>query len=143
MVSRPEVGDLLLLENRWRIVTSVETQDLIWLGRPSWRPGNSRFRVAWRRLDVLGVIKGGRFPRFPVIYFVQSGRLVKIGFTENIRGRLNCLRCTHGRVRLLGMVRGRRARERDLHARFAHLRQHGEWFTLTPELRAFITEATT
>ena len=43
---------------------------------------------------------------------------------------------------LLGLMLGEEVLERELHARFGHLRLRGEWFRGAPELLDFITEAT-
>lgn len=68
---------------------------------------------------------------------------VKIGYASNVRRRLHCLQTAHvGRLRLLGKIHGSAqamlALEAELHARFAHLRLRGEWFSDGDDLWAFI-----
>lgn len=75
------------------------------------------------------------------VYFVQCGDkgLVKIGFTMNFPRRLAELQVSNPEpVRLIGWVRGGRREERRLHAKFAHLRQHAEWFNPGPVLLAYL-----
>lgn len=64
------------------------------------------------------------------IYFIRLGSLVKIGFTTNLAQRLKHL--PHEEV--LAVRTGSMRDEKALHAQFAHLRQHGEWFRQGPDL---------
>lgn len=75
------------------------------------------------------------------VYFIQSGDLVKIGTSTNVHERLRTLRTMSPLpLELLAIAAGSHTEETAVHARFAHLRQHGEWFAVTPELLAFIAE---
>lgn len=74
-----------------------------------------------------------------VVYFIRMGDLIKIGTTTNLRRRVMGLSLTMKHV--LATVRGGWVVERELHERFAHLREHGEWFRAEPELLRFIEEA--
>ena len=80
-----------------------------------------------------------------VVYFIQrdSDNLVKIGFTKNLQSRLHAHKKEHGHLSLLGIVKGARFREKLLHIAFHDARITGKWFTLTPELKAFIDEYAT
>jgi Meiotically up-regulated gene 113 len=92
-------------------------------------PGQAAARVLDRRPIVAGV------------YFVRCGELIKIGTSTDVYGRVNSIRTmTPLPLELLAVAAGSRAEEADIHARFAHLRQHGEWFTAAPELLSFIAE---
>lgn len=73
------------------------------------------------------------------IYLVYSGRLMKIGFTENLAKRWDELEgsCS-GYVHMIGAVRGGRDLERKIHERFRDDRDHGEWFRVSDDIRAFI-----
>ncbi len=74
-----------------------------------------------------------------VVYALQNGDLVKIGFTKNLRRRLSeYTRHTGSEIRILGWVEGSRELETDLHLRFADYRQHGEWFALPAESLALL-----
>jgi hypothetical protein len=77
------------------------------------------------------------------VYFAESksAGLIKIGFTSCIEQRLRNepfvgpLR----NVKVLGMIKGGRDREREIHFRFRAFRRDGEWFEASPELREFIS----
>lgn len=70
-----------------------------------------------------------------IVYFVQSGEAVKIGFTTNMPLRLRHLRSANPYpVVVLGTIPGSVGNEQALHARFTHLRLHGEWYNAVPEL---------
>jgi hypothetical protein len=68
------------------------------------------------------------------IYFIRLGSLVKIGFSTSLAQRLRDL--PHEEV--LGVIAGTMRDEKALHARFAHLRQTGEWFRQGDDLMEFI-----
>lgn len=83
----------------------------------------------------------------PVVYFIGFGERgpIKIGYASNVRRRLHCLQTAYvGRLRLLGKVHGSApamlALEAELHAKFAHLRLRGEWFSDGDDLLAYIKE---
>jgi hypothetical protein len=78
-----------------------------------------------------------------MIYFVQAdvGGPVKIGYTSaaSVAGRLAQMQCgSPFRLRAIATQPGSQQVERELHLRFAHLREHGEWFRPDPELVTFI-----
>lgn len=75
------------------------------------------------------------------VYFatVQGSRMVKIGVTENVARRHNGLQSsTAERVDFVLTIRGDRGVEQWLHARFAHLRTHHEWFWRTDEIDVYL-----
>lgn len=77
------------------------------------------------------------------VYFAQSGSKVKIGWSRRVAARLADLQIGNpDPIKLIGMVPGGRARESELHRRFAHCRVSGEWFEAKPELLAYIGSAT-
>lgn len=72
-----------------------------------------------------------------IVYFTANGGRVKIGFTRNLRERLNAL-CVRREAVLL-LLRGGRELEAALHQRFAACRVTGtEWFDLAPDLLSYI-----
>lgn len=82
-------------------------------------------------------------PTVPIsgVYFVRSGELVKVGTSTNLPQRLASLRTMSPLpLEVLAVAAGGHAEERTVHERFAHLRQHGEWFTAAPELLAYIAQ---
>lgn len=74
------------------------------------------------------------FPRIDVVYYLRYDRRVKIGTSRQPRRRLASIRHDE----LLAFERGDRVREQQRHREFASAREGGEWFTLTPEIRAHI-----
>lgn len=96
----------------------------------------------------VGPSRGERQPRKPEpllsgVYFIRSGELVKIGTSTNVHARIAALRNMSSLpLELLAVAAGSYDEETAVHERFRHLRQHGEWFTATPELLAFIAEVT-
>ena len=80
-------------------------------------------------------------PSGPVVYFVQSGDFINIGFSANAEGRIRSLRTGAAQpLRVLLTVPGNREKERLLHYRFRGARAEGEWFFATPSLLSFIDE---
>lgn len=79
----------------------------------------------------------------PGVYFVRAGNRIKIGMSSDVPRRVKSLQTASSEpLQLLAIKQGGRAEEKSLHDRFAHLRQHGEWFTAAPELLAFIAAPT-
>lgn len=82
------------------------------------------------------------------VYFIRCKQYVKIGISMNPATRLRQIRRGGGShfPRLLDVETselvttepGGLDRERELHAKFAHLRHTGEWFTETKELTDYI-----
>lgn len=80
-------------------------------------------------------------PKAGIIYFVQNGRAVKIGFTNNLKLRLKHIQLgSHMKIELLATIPGDENTEREIHWQFARYRIRGEWFRLRPDLKAFIQE---
>jgi len=73
-------------------------------------------------------------PIIEVVYYLRYDRRVKIGTSRNPRQRLASIRHDE----LLAFERGGRAIEQQRHRQFAEVREGGEWFTLTAELRQHI-----
>lgn len=69
------------------------------------------------------------------IYFMRRERYIKIGTTTDIRRRAQQLNAT-----VLARQPGSYTEEAQLHARFASLRRHGEWFEPGPELLELVNE---
>jgi hypothetical protein len=76
-----------------------------------------------------------------IVYFVRGANLIKIGRTESIEARLLALRGSSPvPLSLVAAVyeTALGLTEIDLHKRFRHLRDHGEWYHIQPELIEFI-----
>ena len=86
----------------------------------------------------------------PFTYFIQSGDTIKIGCSKNPEDRVDQLRRggkaerpTAGLIaepRLLTYGLGGYDREKELHERFASSIDRGEWFFITDDLTALVTE---
>jgi len=77
----------------------------------------------------------------PVVYFVQIGDLVKIGTTISLPKRLTHFRAhAQQQPRVLLVLPGSYAEEKQLHEVFKADRVRGEWFTLSADLTEFMAE---
>lgn len=77
------------------------------------------------------------------VYFIQpaSGGLIKIGWARDPETRRNELQTgSPVPLRIIGTIEGDQKLEREIHGRFAHLREHGEWFRPQQEIKAFMDE---
>jgi hypothetical protein len=75
-----------------------------------------------------------------VVYFIQAGNLVKIGFSGSVAVRMHQLQTASSEtLSLVKAIEGDHALERDLHRRFGHLRSHREWFRSEGDLADFIS----
>lgn len=76
------------------------------------------------------------------IYFLSSGDLIKIGFSDDVKRRINSIRhMSPIPLTLLGFIPDDQRKEHAIHKRFDYLRSHGEWFRKTPELERFVEKA--
>lgn len=69
------------------------------------------------------------------VYFMRRERYIKIGTTTDLQRRAQQLNAY-----ILARRPGSYSEEAQLHARFDHLRQHGEWFEPGPDLVALINQ---
>jgi hypothetical protein len=78
-------------------------------------------------------------PRPGLVYFMQSGDFIKIGYTRSPAARVMKMRtdCPMPIV-LLHSEPGTFQQERFLHRQFAAHRTQGEWFRAAPELLEYI-----
>ena len=82
------------------------------------------------------------------VYFVRCQQYVKIGISKDPQGRLRQIKngggaqfprlLDVGTSEIVALEPGGLTRERELHAKFAHLRHTGEWFTEAKELTDYI-----
>ena len=73
-------------------------------------------------------------PRVDVVYYLRYDTRVKIGTSRRPRQRLSSIRHDE----LLAFERGDRTLEQQRHREYATVREGGEWFTLTDDLRSHI-----
>lgn len=119
------------------------------------RPDPLAPEALWKRYlesKVAPLLKGRVFGATPppdqdadpndLVYFIEANDgFIKIGHSIEVEVRLQALSSQYGdRLRLLLSLPGGRRREWELHAKFAGLRRHGEWFQPGPSLRDFIIE---
>lgn len=149
-IDQLEVGDFIFVGSKWREVTKLTRRNgrvfflqFVKVVRNRFADHETGFQRHEFAQKISAVAKRGEeLPDLfnPVVYFARDCDLVKIGFTGQLRNRLVSIKSKIGgrKLELLGTLPGGRELERQLHTRFAHLRQHGEWFTLTDEIREFI-----
>lgn len=98
----------------------------------------------WREVDCTtneGIVSLVAKQRANVVYFLQAGPFIKIGFTSGTpEARIDQLKtgCPY-ELRLLATIPGAQSLEREIHQRFRAARANLEWFHATPELLAFIS----
>ncbi len=75
-----------------------------------------------------------------VVYFAATDSdVVKIGWSADLRRRLgNLTSSNHQALRVLAIVPGGAELEALFHERFSEDRIHGEWFRLSPSIRALV-----
>jgi len=74
----------------------------------------------------------------PVVYFIENGQRIKIGYSTNLRSRYQALSLQEKDVQLL--LQGGPTLERAFHASFAKARIDAtEWFEPVPALTEYIT----
>lgn len=77
------------------------------------------------------------------VYFINnpSNGLIKIGHAIDPRARCGSLSREAGvKLEMLGIMDGRREKEKEMHDKFWHLHEVGEWFRRDDDLIAFIRE---
>ncbi len=96
-------------------------------------------RLANRETKTGGAGAGGK------VYFIRAEDRIKIAFSKNPWARLEALKSSapSKKFELIGHIRGTLDTERDIHKKFSHLREDGQWFVAARELLSFIAESTT
>lgn len=82
------------------------------------------------------------------VYFMRCAGFIKIGYSTNVHMRVDTIRKSGGvlmpeglpywMTEIIASIPAGMDHEKELHAKFAHLRHTGEWFTETPELTEYI-----
>lgn len=75
----------------------------------------------------------------PIVYFIEAGRFVKIGWTRNLRQRQNDLRvgCPYDQ-RFVGFIYGSAEMEAQFHGVVSDCRYRAEWFWNKGRLREWL-----
>lgn len=77
-----------------------------------------------------------------MIYFVKSGRFVKIGYAADVASRIKSVLTNNPHeVKLLATFEGGRTMESRLHRLFADERYAREWFHYGSRLKRFLRNA--
>ena len=79
-----------------------------------------------------------RWPHTAIIYLIEAPKagMIKIGRTTDLRERFDALRTASPvPIRVMAWTIDRPRLERELHKRYAHNRQQGEWFIASAGLR--------
>lgn len=95
----------------------------------------------WRLLSAGARSRSSPEARGVSVYFMQavSGGLIKIGASARPEQRQAAAQALCPlELRLLAVLPGGFARERELHERFAAHRRHGEWFEPHPEILSWL-----
>jgi hypothetical protein len=75
------------------------------------------------------------------VYFISDGTNIKIGYSKNIKKRIQTLSTGSSRhLTILGYVYGDMNYEKLLHRMFIEYRQKGEWFKCNKKLMDFINQ---
>lgn len=106
----------------------------------------TEWRIPQADIDSFKGIKPARVldegERGPWVYFVEAEGFnsIKIGWTAGPpKMRLDMLQTgCPAPLRILAAIPGTEAKEQAIHDKFAHIRQRGEWFEATTELRDYI-----
>lgn len=87
-------------------------------------------------------------PTSQTVYYMRCQKFIKIGISKDPMMRLHQIQNGGGThfprlldiatTKLVATEPGGMVREKEMHAKFSHLRHTGEWFTETPELTAHI-----
>jgi len=73
------------------------------------------------------------------VYFIMEGKYIKIGYTRDIKNRMNGIECDNPNdLTLLACFPGDRRTELALHEAFSHCRYRNEWFHAANDIFEFI-----
>lgn len=146
-------GILYLCDKHHRMIEKeisarvVEKQDQVNEGlRQQLREIDEADEARWRdRLSYEAHLRNAQ-----VVYFIRCDNFMKIGMSVDPERRLKVIRTSGGSMfptsmdvshaALVATEPGGRWREAELHAKFAHLRHTGEWFTEAPELTEYVED---
>ncbi len=120
-----------------------------WTEREDWKPVPPMYCRLSERDWALAAMKRDTEPLppapeiEPVVYFIQCGEFIKIGFTVEPAKRIAAIQTSSPHeIKLLGTMKGGPETEKAMHAQFKHLRHRGEWFRVDEELTTEIRRLT-
>lgn len=79
------------------------------------------------------------------VYFFKESAMnaIKIGRSQNVRGRFDQIRNGMPQdLEFLGYMDGSAAKEKEIHAKFSHLKLKGEWFQFDQSIIDFVQSNT-
>lgn len=134
-----EIGACRILGNRM-VFTKADVAVIMLASKPNMTAEDV---LAWLGEDAIEQRREAEFQGFAeptgVVYFIERGTEIKIGFTNNLAKRLTNLRTgTTEPMTVLLTVPGVPALERHFHEKFAEHHIAREWFRASDELVNFI-----
>lgn len=69
-----------------------------------------------------------------MIYLIQSDNFLKIGFTNDLKARMNAYNTHNPKFKLINSKEGTTEDEKTLHNKFKHLKSKTEWFVFSEEI---------
>lgn len=74
-----------------------------------------------------------------LVYFIGFGRYVKIGFTMNLKNRMDGIQTScPEKLIFYGAYKGDRMKEERLHSKFDDYRLNGEWFHFSNDIKKYV-----
>jgi len=76
-----------------------------------------------------------------MIYFIGNNEQIKIGYSKKVKNRISSIKtaCPF-ELTLSLIISGDKTKEKELHSKFNKDRVKGEWFTLSEDIRQYISE---
>ena len=138
-------------EATFEIITPIKEQ-IIAAAKALNNAYNNGVRDEQQRLEGIhekqSAAQSERRTRASRVYFMRCAEFIKIGYTTNVHMRLDTIRKSGGVLMPEGLpywttviaavIPAGMDHEKELHAKFSHLRHTGEWFTEAPELTEYI-----
>ena len=104
-----------------------------------YRAADGRRRMSFSAAQIERIKKQLAQSSVGCVYFLLSGKAVKIGYSEQFAYRLAELQTGNPvMLEVYKTIAAEKRVERELHAKFRHLRIQGEWFRWCKEIRVAI-----
>lgn len=72
------------------------------------------------------------------VYFITSGKLVKVGFSEYPESRIDAIKTSRPDAKLIGYISGGTELEKKIHKELKNWSAGREWFYFVPEVEEII-----